>query len=250
MGDGTASPDRNHSSYLYTFGEVNLLVDCGEPVSRSFKATGLSCELIDRILISHLHADHIGGFFMLLQGLWLDQRKKDLTLHLPADSIEPLRRMLHAAFLFEELLPFRLHFAPWSNGQPLAHAGVRVTPFLTTHLQGLRKSFQAKYPGDYAAYCFLLETEHCRIGHSADLGSPKDLEPLLVKPLDLLVCEVAHFKPEDLFGYLQGREIKRIAFTHVARSYWERLEETRQIAARYLPETSFSFARDLELVTP
>ena len=87
-----------------------------------------------------------------------------------------------------------------------------------------------------------------RIGHSADLGSPQDLEPLLAKPLDLLVCEVAHFKPEELFAYLKGRDIKRIVFTHVARYHWERLEQTRRLAAQFLPGTSFSFPRDLELI--
>src|SRR5438876_6155628 len=116
VGDGTASAGRNHSSYLYQVGEVCLLVDCGEPVSRSFKLSGLNYELIDRILISHLHADHIGGLFMLLQGFWLENRKKDLHIHLPADAIQPLRQMLQASFLFEELLPFRLILCPWSSG--------------------------------------------------------------------------------------------------------------------------------------
>ena len=50
VGDGTASAERNHSAYRYNFGEVSLLVDCGEPISRSFKASGLSYDLIDRIL--------------------------------------------------------------------------------------------------------------------------------------------------------------------------------------------------------
>jgi ribonuclease BN (tRNA processing enzyme) len=249
VGDGMASAGRNHSSYLYTFGEVSLLVDCGEPISRSFKASGLSCDLIDRVCISHLHADHVGGLFMLLQGFWLERRKKDLHVHLPADRVEPFRQMLQAAYLFEELLPFRLILSPWSSAQPVAIQEVRVTPFATTHLQSLRKSFQTKYPGDYAAYCFLLEWDRWRIGHSADLGSPNDLEPLLAKPLDLLVCEVAHFEPEELFAFLRGRDIKRIAFTHVARHHWERLEETRRLAARFLPADSFSFPHDLEVVT-
>ena len=248
VGDGTPSADRNHSSYLYSFGEISLLVDCGEPISRSFKASGLGYDLIDRILISHLHADHVGGLFMLLQGFWLEKRRKDLHIHLPAESIQPLRQMLQAAFLFEELLPFRLIFSPWSSGQPLVQSEVRVTPFPTTHLQELRKRFQTKYPGEYAAYCFLLEYGSRRIGHSADLGSPQDLDPLLVRPLDLLVCEVAHFKPEELFGYLHGRDIKRIVFTHVARYYWEQLEEMRRLAARFFPATTFSFATDLEAI--
>ena len=248
VGDGAASADRNHSAYLYTFGNVSLLVDCGEPISRSFRASGLSYELIDRVLISHLHADHIGGFFMLLQGFWLEQRKKDLHVHLPADSVQPLKQMLQASFLFEELLPFKVTFSPWVSGKPVVEQHVRATPFPTTHLQGLRKNFHAKYPGEYAAYCFLLEADGQRIGHSGDLGSPEDLEPLLAQPLDLLVCEMAHFKPEELFSYLHGRDIKQIVFTHLARLYWSQLEEVRRLASRLLPGTNFSFPRDFEII--
>ena len=48
-------------------------MDCGETVSGGYKATGLDYDTIDRIFISHLHSDHIGGFFMLMQGFWLEQ---------------------------------------------------------------------------------------------------------------------------------------------------------------------------------
>ena len=248
VGDGTASLGRNHSAYLYTFGKTTLLVDCGEPISRSFNTSGLEYDLIDRIFISHLHADHIGGLFMLLQGFWLERRRKDLLIHLPKDGIQPVRQMLRAAFLFDEVLQFRLIFSPLTNGEPVIDEHVRVTAYPTTHLDGLRRRFQATHPGDYAAHCFLLESDQCRVGHSADLGTPKDLEPLLANPLDLLVCEVAHFKPEELFTYLQGRSIKQIAFTHVARYYWEHLEEIRHLAARMLPGVRFSFPADLDVI--
>ena len=42
VGDGQACADRNHSAYLYTASGTALLVDCGEPVSRSFKASGFT----------------------------------------------------------------------------------------------------------------------------------------------------------------------------------------------------------------
>src|ERR1043166_4408270 len=217
VGDGLACGDRNHSSYLYRVGDASLLIDCGEPVSRSYKATGLSYELIDRIFISHLHADHIGGFFMLLQGIWLEERKKDLQVHLPGGCIPLIRQMLHAGFLFQELMTFRLNFLPLVSGQTVVEKNLRITPFPTTHLESLRRRYQAKYPGEYAAFSFLLESERWRVAHSADIGAPEDLAPLLTKPLDLLVCELAHVKPEELFAYLKGRDIKRIIFTHGGR---------------------------------
>jgi hypothetical protein len=90
----------------------------------------------------------------------------------------------------------------------------------------------------------LIEQGPLRIGHSADIGAPEDLEPLLRKPLDLLVCELSHFQAEDLFLYLQPRSIKRIIFTHVGRNYWGDLKGTQKLAAKMLRDTPFSFARD------
>lgn len=246
VGDGSANADRDHAACLYRLGGVSLLVDCGEPVSRSLKALGLSSELIDGIFLSHLHSDHVGGLFMLLQGFWLEQRYKELPVHLPADGIGPIRRMLQAAYLFDELLPFHLRLEALRAGQPVMTGPVRVTPYRTSHLDQLRWRFQAKYPGEYAAYCFLIEAEDRRIGHSADLGAPEDLEPLLGQPLDLLVCEMAHFSPEAAFAYLRGRPIRHLVFTHLHRPFWENLDAIRRLAASQLPGIKLSFPHDRE----
>jgi ribonuclease BN (tRNA processing enzyme) len=244
VGDGTASADRNRSAYLYRLGEFSFLIDCGEPVTRSLTAGGVHCETIDRIFLSHLHSDHAGGLLMLIQALWLDQRRKELVIHLPSDAVDPLTRMLHAAYLFPEVLPFRLRFEPIVPSTALTLGDVHVTAHRTTHLDALRKSFQAKYPGDYAAYCFLIESKKTRIAHSADIGAPEDLEPLLAAPVDLLVCEIAHFKPEDLFTYLSGKKIGRILFTHLSRWNWDRPKEVETMATQMLPGANFSFPRD------
>lgn len=248
VGDGQACADRNHSSFLYTFEGTSILMDCGESVSRSFKASGLSYESVDGIILSHLHSDHVGGFFMLLQAFWLEKRQKPLRIHLPADGIRPLRQMLAAAYLFEELLPFRLTFEPLEAGRKVVVGDVRVTPYRTSHLDGIRDAYQEKYPGEYAAYCFLLETDHSRLSHSADLGSPRDLDPVLAKPLDLLVCELTHFRAEDLFQHLRGCDIKHLVLTHLDRGYWEKLDETRELAGRSLPGIPITIPHDQETI--
>ena len=243
VGDGWPCDERKHSAFLYRFGQTRLLIDCGEPVSGSYKATGLSYDAIDGIFISHLNFDHIAGFFMLLQGFWLEQRKSVLPVHLPAEGIEPIRRMLEAGYVFDELLPFKLQFAPLKAGQAVVTGEVKVTAFPTTHLDHFRRAFHKKHPVGYEAFSFLLEAGRLRIAHSADLGVPEDLAPLLEKPLDLLVCELAHFKAEDLFGYLRGRAIKRIAFIHLARAHWNNLKKIHRQAEKQLGGIPFSFAQ-------
>lgn len=243
-GDGWPCADRNHSSFHYRFGKTSFIVDCGESLSRAFKASGLNYDSFEAVLLSHLHCDHIGGFFMFMQGLWLEKRQKDLPIYLPEDGIKPIRELLNAGMIFEELLAFTPQYTSLHAGKSFKVKDVKVTPYPTTHLESLRQSFQRKYPLEFAAYSFLLETAKFRIAHSADIGAPKDLEPLLEKPVDLLVCELAHFEPKDLFRYLKGRDIGRIVFIHVARQYRQEQVALSKLAAKYLGEIPFTFATD------
>jgi ribonuclease BN (tRNA processing enzyme) len=249
VGDGASCADRNHSSYLYQLDGTRILIDCGEPISRTYKAGGFNYDAVDGILLSHLHFDHLGGFFMLMQGFWLENRTRDLAVHLPARGADLVRQLLRGACLFEEVLSFKIHFHPLRDREPLEMKGVRVTPFLTTHLDGFRRQFEDRYPGNFEAYAFLMETERVRAVHSADLGSPQDLDALLARPVDLLVCELAHFQPEELFGYLRDADVKRIIFTHLARPYWERLEEIRRLAGAMLAGRDFAFCMDGDVIS-
>lgn len=249
VGEGMPCGDRNHSAYLFRLGGAAFLVDCGDPISRSYKASGLSYDLVDRVLLSHLHADHFGGFFMLLQSFWLERRARPLPVHLPAEGVAPVRQMVNAAYLYDELLPFRLGFEPLAPHSPITQGGATVTPFPTTHLEGFRKSFSRQHPAEFASYSFLFETEGCRLAHSADVGAVSDLEPLLSEPLDLLVCELSHCEAEELFAFLQGRAIRRLALVHLSRRYWDRLDETRQLAARRLPGIPVVFPRDGDVIS-
>lgn len=243
-GDGWPCADRNHSSYLYELAGTRLLVDCGESVARSLAARKLDGNALTGIVLSHTHADHIGGLPMLLQGLWLEGRSRDLTIRLPGPVIESLRAMLRHGYLFDELFGFKLQFEALRAGQRFRVGALKVTPFPTSHLDGFRRTFRKKYRVGFDAFSFLIEGAGRRIVHSADLGAPEDLLPLLRKPVDLLVCELAHFMPGDLFTTLRGFAIKRAAFVHLARSVRQRLAQVKKQAARRLSGVACSFPGD------
>lgn len=244
VGDGWPSANRGHSSYLYQIGKASVLIDCGEPISRSYKASGFSYDLVDHLFLSHLHFDHAGGFFMLMQSFWLEGRTKPLVVHAPADGIPALRGMLQAGCIYDELLPFRLQYRPLEPGRAMEVQGFRTTPFPTTHLQQMRKAFGDKYPQSFLACSFLIESGNVRVGHSADIGAIEDLIPLVEQPLRLLVCELAHVPAPELFRFLRGRKVEQIAFVHLSRDCHGRFEEIQVQAREILGSTQVAFPKD------
>ena len=249
VGDGLACVGRGHAAFLYQLGDATLLVDAGEPVSAGYKAGGYSPDLVDAIILSHRHFDHIGGLFMLVQGWWIERRSRGLSIRMPRYGMEPVKALLQNSLFIEEQLRFKIDFATLMGGEVARVRDVKVTPYHTTHMNRLQAAMPEKDPAAFECFCFLIEAEGRRIGHSADLGAPEDLEPLLREPLDLLVCELAHFEPEALFEYLKGREIGRLALVHLGGPCWEKREAIQTMAEAILPGVEVRIPNDGDVVT-
>jgi len=243
VGDGHPSPERGHSSFLYQLDGACLMVDCGDGTSRRYEASGIPYAAFDAMLISHQHADHLGGFPMFIQGLWLARRDKAVPVYMGVDGIEPTRTFLRACYLFDELFKFRLSFHELRSGQTFKVKSATVTPFRTTHLDSLADRFAAKYEQNFDAFSFLIEHGGRRIAHSADIGAPEDLAPLLQEEVDMLVCELAHFAPQELFEFLKGCSIKRLVLTHLPSRLWAEQATILGEARAALPKTEISIGQ-------
>jgi len=82
-GSGIPTARRNHASIWLRHEGEYMLWDCGEGTQRQLMAGKLGYMRIDRIFITHWHADHWAGLLGLMQTMNLERRKKALHIYGP-----------------------------------------------------------------------------------------------------------------------------------------------------------------------
>jgi ribonuclease BN (tRNA processing enzyme) len=233
--------ERGHSSAILDTGKHRLLIDAGEPCSRSMLAQQIQATDIDAVLLTHGHSDHTAGLPMLIQTAWISGRTKLLPIYLPEELINPLQAWLDASYIGPKFLQFPLEFFAWESRPSLEQFDLKINPQATSHLDDLVKRFG---PTRFRSYSLRVAHPGFQILVSGDLGSPRDLDAQLREPPDLVVCELAHFEPEELFRFLRGKNIPRLLLTHLAPNLSDQTDQLLAKARDLLPKTETVVAID------
>lgn len=83
---GIPSKTRNHPAIILEYfseEKDSLLFDCGEGTQKQLMLSGISFMDINKIFISHWHADHFAGLIPLIQTMNLEKRTKELKIFGP-----------------------------------------------------------------------------------------------------------------------------------------------------------------------
>jgi ribonuclease Z len=99
LGTGAALSDAGRTTTMLAFeaGDGVVVVDCGGDVVQRLLAHDLELERVEALIVTHEHADHVSGFPLLMERLWLSGRRSPLTVYGIASAIAQARRA-HDAF--------------------------------------------------------------------------------------------------------------------------------------------------------
>lgn len=218
-GSGIATKNRFNTSISVDVSGAGYLFDCGEPASALLIRNAIDSHKIKTVFISHMHIDHIGGLPQLIQYMQLTSRQERLRIFMPAEGINAFKNFLNAVYLFPEMLPFPLEILPIQKC--CEDDRLKVYAFPNEHLQYLTETAKKYgYLKKAESYSFIMENlaenDKTKIAYTGDVETCGELKNILDKSINVLITELAHFKPDKLSALVSGYDtLRKIIVTHI-----------------------------------
>jgi ribonuclease Z len=94
LGTGSAFSDASRTTTMLAFesGGRTLVVDCGGDVIQRLQVSGVDLGGIEGMIVTHEHADHVGGFPLFVEKLWLFGRREPIPVYGIESAIAQARR--------------------------------------------------------------------------------------------------------------------------------------------------------------
>lgn len=212
-GSVTSDPHRTTTMLALDNGRGTIAIDCGgDPIPR-LEAAGLDPRALHALIVTHEHADHVSGFPLLMERLWLLGRREAVPVHGIAPALAQVRRSHDAFYMgdWPDYPGFETHEVAAEPGAPvLEAAGWRVTAT----------------PGRHAVPVLGLRFEDLETGrvltYSCDTA-PSDAIVELARDSDLLVHEATgegpvHSSAAQAARAAQAAGAKRLVLVHLPRT--------------------------------
>lgn len=98
LGTGAALSDPTRTTTMLAFRDDRscVVVDCGGDAVHRLLAAGIEPDLIDALILTHEHADHVSGFPLFMEKVWLAKRSRPLPVCGPRAALDQARRVWEA----------------------------------------------------------------------------------------------------------------------------------------------------------
>lgn len=211
LGSANAVPSQDQAnSHLAIIGERRgVLVDCPVAALTRLQLADVKLDLLSDLILTHFHPDHVAGLPAFLMSLWLLGRRRPLSIHGLAYSVDRAQAMMN---LFDwdkwpGMYPIQFHRIPVAEGAQVLRADefqIQASP--TRHmLPSVALRVQSPAPVRSAVYS--SDTEPC------------DEVIRLAQAAHLLIHEATgagpgHSSPEDAGDVARRAGVERLLLIH------------------------------------
>lgn len=95
-GAGVGGPARTTTMLAFESGGRSVVVDCGGDVVQRLMASGLDPAGIEAMFITHEHPDHVAGFPLFMEKIWLLGRRHPIPVYGIRPALDQARRTWEA----------------------------------------------------------------------------------------------------------------------------------------------------------
>lgn len=205
---GVPEASRRCSSCILEVNGSYYLIDMGTQVVEDLRRRGIAIDSVRLVICTHPHGDHTDGLISFVDLVnWYFKTADPLILLPDSRLIPPLRAWLTAT---TDGKPLRedLRIESFGEGVVYQDENLCVTAIKTKHCEN--------------SFAFLIEAEGKKVLFTGDLCHPSVDFPQVAfeTELELIVCETAHFSPDDCIFYFDKTKAKRVLHTHVNDQRW------------------------------
>lgn len=141
LGTGAGATDAHRTTTMVAFSTADeaVLVDCGGDVLQRAMQAGIPVGNISAVILTHEHPDHVGGWALFVEKVWLNGRRHPIPVYGPAEALDQAERtfatyntsgwtglpeaIMHTVpmeegFEFLRLGPLRFKSTPGNHGVP------------------------------------------------------------------------------------------------------------------------------------
>lgn len=132
VGTSSAVPTRERGlpANLINYKGSRILFDCGEGTQRKLMEDRLGMMKIDKVFISHWHADHFSGLLGLIQTLEMEGRERPLYIYGPPRTEEFTDRILDTGYFKRS---YDIFVEDIVEGDVITEDGYQIEPFEVEH---------------------------------------------------------------------------------------------------------------------
>lgn len=202
---GVPEPHRKCTCIMIEVGEKVYFIDMGTSAIDALRTRGISINAVKGVFITHMHGDHTNGLIQFVDLITWYFQTPDPVICLPSlEAGRVIQDWLRVTLNAEEK---EIRYRQTKPGVVFDDGAVKVTAFATQHC-----------PNSHA---YLVEAEGKAVLFTGDLWRPSVDFPLAAaeQPLDLVICESAHFPATEYLPVLEKCSVKKLCITHYSNTF-------------------------------